>query len=425
MEKMITDIHKKIFKYMDKRPECLDKNGNMKREIIELIDSTIEEYKRQILNNCLDYLNSPKNRTLIILSSLPISLVIFYLVRCLYNTKIDDHLVTSIILSPVLILLWKFRDQNTRHQIENSRKDTNLKDFHQLSIWATDYNLKDKNNPLKISSIALIGKYLSGQYGDEFKRPAFEVLMSTWSHHQPNITLDKSKKLKFNNLESIDEIQLQTQKAILEKILIYKNLKKTILHAIFVDGSKTIRENDFKNSFKGTTWIGITTDDLVGFKSLDLSNLNLSQTKWYGSEVNNFDFSNSNLTNSDFSGGFISNSIFNGSDMSGSLFERCVLYNTKFEHAAKLVQTRFIFTALRDVSFISSNLNEIVFYSSIFYKVNLNASSAEEITINYSNIKDIEADENTNIKKIKLRDTNYELLPEELKIWIKNKINTH
>ena len=111
--------------------------------------------------------------------------------------------------------------------------------------------------------------------------------------------------------------------------------------------------------------------------------------------------------------------------MSGSHFERCILNNTKLEHAAKLVQTRFIFTELRDVSFISSNLNEIVFYSSTFYKVNLNGSSAEEITINYSSINDIEADENTNIKKIKLLHTNYELLPEELKIWIENKINTH
>ena len=181
--------------------------------------------------------------------------------------------------------------------------------------------------------------------------------------------------------------------------MINKNLKKTILHAIFVDGFITIRENDFKDSFKGTSWIGISSEDFTGLPSVDLRNLNLSKTKWYGSDVINFDFSNSNLTNSDFSGGFISNSIFNGSDMSGSHFERCILNNTKLEHAAKLVQTRFIFTELRDVSFISSNLNEIVFYSSTFYKVNLNGSSAEEITINYSSINDIEADENTNIKK--------------------------
>ena len=37
---------------------------------------------------------------------------------------------------PVAFLLWQWRDRNVRDQIENARKDTNLKEFQEVQLHA-------------------------------------------------------------------------------------------------------------------------------------------------------------------------------------------------------------------------------------------------------------------------------------------------
>ena len=49
--------------------------------------------------------------------------------------------VTVFISSPVLFVIWRFRDQNVSQQIENARKDINLKEFHKLAEWVSGIHL--------------------------------------------------------------------------------------------------------------------------------------------------------------------------------------------------------------------------------------------------------------------------------------------
>ncbi|WP_262379039.1 MULTISPECIES: hypothetical protein [Neisseria] len=43
------------------------------------------------------------------------------------------NFIILIVSAPVAFVIWHFRDENNRQQIENQRKDINLKEFQKLS----------------------------------------------------------------------------------------------------------------------------------------------------------------------------------------------------------------------------------------------------------------------------------------------------
>lgn len=97
-------------------------------------------------------------------------------------------LLTLIVSSPVAFMIWSFRDRNATDQINNSRKDTNLKEYHKIVEWITN---KDSSDELKISAIY----YLRRFYEDKslgFQQAALHLLLSTWESMQKN-ELEKLK----------------------------------------------------------------------------------------------------------------------------------------------------------------------------------------------------------------------------------------
>ena len=132
---------------------------------------------------------------------------------------------TTFIGSPVIFIVWLFRDKNNRVQIENTRKDTNLKDFQKLSEWASGFHLPEtkQNRSLKITvkhqngirsesseesstntedflvpdgsntisrrqgsealqaaAIAQLEAFMFGKYGEQFMQPAFLLIYAIW-----------------------------------------------------------------------------------------------------------------------------------------------------------------------------------------------------------------------------------------------------
>ncbi|TYA50913.1 hypothetical protein FXB78_06775 [Aggregatibacter actinomycetemcomitans] len=110
-------------------------------------------------------------------------------------------LFTLIVSSPVAFMIWSFRDRNAIDQINNSRKDTNLKEYHKIVEWITH---KDSSDELKISAIYSLRRF----YEDEslgFQQSALHLLLSTWESMQK----DELAKLKIvNNLDDARSIIL-------------------------------------------------------------------------------------------------------------------------------------------------------------------------------------------------------------------------
>lgn len=53
------------------------------------------------------------------------------------------NFIVLIVSAPVAFVIWHFRDENNRQQIENQRKDINLKEFQKLSEWVSGAHLPE------------------------------------------------------------------------------------------------------------------------------------------------------------------------------------------------------------------------------------------------------------------------------------------
>lgn len=100
------------------------------------------------------------------------------------NVEWKDRLQGMLILMglPVAFCLWYWRDRNQRDQIENSRKDVNLKEFQEVQMRAAGTLAADMPSEarvqLQIAALHQLRGFLRGDYGESFRRPAFELLLA-------------------------------------------------------------------------------------------------------------------------------------------------------------------------------------------------------------------------------------------------------
>lgn len=217
-------------------------------------------------------LNSASNMTVMLIAGV-ISIELLYLLIQYFpkwislTDKVQEsagywNFLIVLISVPVALVVWHFRDENNRQQIENQRKDINLKEFQKLSEWVSGAHLPEiktvnkttnkrnlKSNDelarlltlpieytteeteeyskkpettdfdtfskwdgavaLQISAIYNLLPFFRGDYGESFRHPAFNLLKSAWQAMQQ----DSLKKLEKKNLSDearkdiIDELQ--------------------------------------------------------------------------------------------------------------------------------------------------------------------------------------------------------------------------
>ncbi|MFC2541289.1 hypothetical protein [Neisseria sicca] len=157
------------------------------------------------------------------------------------------NFIILIVSAPVAFVIWHFRDANNRQQIENQRKDINLKEFQKLSEWvsgthlpeiktvskttqksssedgveiteqtteqseeyakkpdAADFDTFSKRDgavALQISAIYNLLPFFRGDYGESFRRPTFNLLKSAWQAMQQ----DSLNQLEMDNLSDEEQ----------------------------------------------------------------------------------------------------------------------------------------------------------------------------------------------------------------------------
>lgn len=243
--------------------------------------------------------------------------------------------------------LWRFRDlnklkdQEIAHEIyENSRKDTNLKDFQQLEKWAVglETSIEGKeltqNNPLQIAAIHQLGGFFRGEFGEQFQRPAYELLNAVWVNQLVGIetpeNMDRVTTVKHGEL-----ILTKTRNAVAH----------AIVTAVFGDGGKKLVELEKKiltNSpslIKQRDWRGLNASSGLSFTNASLSEINLSF-----SDLSHADFRNANLTGAVLSDANLSNVNLvetcllgvrlSNSNLSGAKLNRAFLVGTDLSGAS-------------------------------------------------------------------------------------------
>ncbi|WP_192574274.1 pentapeptide repeat-containing protein [Aggregatibacter aphrophilus] len=327
-------------------------------------------------------------------------------------------LAILIISAPVAFIIWHFRDQNVSHQIENQRKDINLKEFQKLAEWVSGINLiedkfieKEKDEKgiiersreyirpsqdrsiytisktdsaiaLQVSAIYSLLPFYRGDYGDSFRTSSLNLLLSLWKILQ-NDELSKLISLRNELVNLVNQTESHNDnKNILDNYqsVIY-NLKEkahspigiAITQVLLSDGGTNLIK--FPEVFPGLCLAGMDFK-LPGLKPEvldifscidDCSNINLQGANLVGAKFKGkfifSDLSGANLTDvnilekSDFEFSFFTKSELTNVNIKDSNFnDSYILYS--------ILSGKVLSSSFKNSFLIGNNMDDLdVFYS--------------------------------------------------------------
>ena len=297
--------------------------------------------------------NSAKVLYAAILSAIIFSLIYFTVIRCSSEDSAGYwNFIILIVSSPVAFVIWQFRDENSRQQIENQRKDINLKEFQKLSEWVSGAHLPETkvveknitkssftpNNEsavspkkqiteqieecskeygqkpdtthfdtfgkwdgaiaLQISAIYNLLPFFRGDYGESFRLPAFNLLKSAWQTMQQD---------SLNELETTDDLGDEAREYIIKRLQNNANsLMATALTYVllsFDQKNEQLNLHYFPEMRSSLCLAGVNLYFLMKTtKSKNLSGMDLSEIDLRGAYLYLTNLSGSNLFSTDLSG---------------------------------------------------------------------------------------------------------------------------
>lgn len=348
---------------------------------------------------------------------------------------IPAALIGTLVASPVIFMVWLFRDKNNRVQIENARKDTNLKDFQKLSEWASGFHLpeikqttgtKTTNKTtqgvqenteetttsqedfiapegsnsisrrlgaeaLQASAIAQLEAFMFGKYGEQFMQPAFLLIHAIW---ESILTQQQSRYA--------DEAEF---KQLLEQL--HKNpIVSALNRALTGAGGNHLRL--FENNLENLKFTGLSVEPFsvkkINFSEMNLYYTNFSHCTFTSSRFIQSDLSGASLTYTDFFSSDMQKIIFNFSKITNVKFSSCDMHSSEFisaelintdfsscnlEYAdfsdAKFAHTSFSYANLKNSNFIDSNIDELDI-KEIFDKATINRYTSFDHFSQHANV---------------------------------------
>jgi uncharacterized protein YjbI with pentapeptide repeats len=286
---------------------------------------------------------------------------------------------------PVAFLLWHWRDRNVRDQIdeqrkqvENQRKDINLKEFQEVQLRAVGFLngelAGDSKHILQIAALHQLRGFLRGDYGEGFKRPAFETysaLLSRWDASEweagdedgnfvPNeifkavraIVYEDWKWLFWEDYDSrkgwplsgrsFHHIRLPVDADLSALDLSRTNFYGSHLDNVTFDEATCWDVNFSKCSMRSSSLVSASCEDakfddtdLAGAaaQGADMSGTSLKRTKFHGSDFNGANFYKVDGTDCAFVNTKLGGANFNGASFIGVDFQNSDLSNAKFVSA--------------------------------------------------------------------------------------------
>ena len=322
-----------------------------------------------------------KSNSAKVLYAAALSVIIFLLIYFPVIKNIGGSAVGSwnfiilIVSSPVAFVIWQFRDENNKQQIENQRKDINLKEFQKLSEWVSGVHLPEikiveksitKSNfttdnesatlsekkiteqteecskeygqkpdtdhfdisgkwdnfdtfskwdgavALQISAIYNLLPFFRGDYGESFRLPAFNLLKSAWQAMQQDT---------LTTLEIQGHLDDETRKYIITKL--QRNAYSPIAIALtyvllsFNQKNEQLNLHYFPEMRSSLCLAGVNFYFLMKTtKSKNLSRIDLSEIDLRGAYLYLTDLSGANLFKADLSEASLMNTNLINADLS-------------------------------------------------------------------------------------------------------------
>lgn len=245
--------------------------------------------------------------------------------------------VSLLFSAPVALFIWHFRDINACQQIENDRKDVNLKEFQKIVEWVGNIDSDtDTSSPLVVSSVYNLLPFLRGDRGEDFISPALNLLISAWYKLQEE-NIRAVRNLKFDShyfpLKTDHGNSLEELYDLLNNIKNTRDtfLAKAITKVLLSDGGDNLKRDP--KIFNNLCLIGMDFN-LYGLEHNKLKNLfvniegNLDNLELQGCNLDKFNFHGLKLNRVYLLGASLRETVFQdawifldnliGTDMSGA-----------------------------------------------------------------------------------------------------------
>ena len=304
---------------------------------------------------------------------------------------------------PIAFLLWHWRDRNVRDQIENARKDINLKEFQELQLRAAGAittNIPEKSRQtLWISALHQMRGYLRGEYGESFKRPSFEVYCALLERQK------RSEKVE-NPTESKPEPDLGLPDSVYRTVrdIVYEEWQAFFWEDFYRKVGWPLKGRSFRRlRLPSGSWLNGLDFSRTDFSESELRSVNfggarLSEAKFEdcvlqsailmnsecrGANFNGADLANLTANGASFSEGMFKSTKFDGSNLEGANFfkssgSRCSFVNVN------LNSTNFDGCSLSDCNFENSQMVGAKFVSAQLYSTRMSGVDATESDFSYA-----------------------------------------
>lgn len=458
--------------FIDGLLDCCDRLGSMEREnlvasckkLIAGWEKTADEKKKILTEKWMKFTNVEK-----VFCSGIASLVIFFFLFIFFQICFPElmeksaglwNFIILVVSAPVAFAIWHFRDENNRQQIENQRKDINLKEFQKLSEWVSGAHLPeiktlDKTTQkeglkgkgeidgefqlierttekteeygkkphaegfdtfgkregavaLQISAIYNLLPFFRGDYGESFRRPAFNLLKSAWqAMQQPSLNLWEEEDEPGSCREYKEE-------AIINAFIIraYSPMGVALTHVLLSLNRKNTQLNlrDFPEMLSNLCLVGMNFHlSGVDEKARNWSDLNLSGVDFRGAHLKEVHFEASQLDGVNLQ----------YADLSEAKLQNADLSEAKLPHAdlseAELQNATLRFAELQNANLSKANLQNADLWEANLQNADLSSAKLQNATLRFANLQ------HTNLSGAELQ--NADLRGCDLSWWQLEKVN--
>ena len=422
--------------FIDGSLDCCDRLGSMEREnlvasckkLIAGWEKTADKKREKLIlkkkiltEKWMKFTNVGK-----VFCSGIVSLVIFVILFVFFQICFPElmersaglwNFIILVVSAPVAFAIWHFRDENNRQQIENQRKDINLKEFQKLSEWVSGAHLpeiktinkttqkeglKDKGETdgefqlierttekteeygkkphtegfdtfgkregavaLQISAVYNLLPFFRGDYGESFRRPAFNLLKSAWQAMQQ----DSLKKWETANLSSNKQLEIfrelrrkaeSPMGVALTHVLLSLNQKNTQLNLRDFPEmlpNLCLAGMNFHLSGvdeKARNWSGLNLSG-VDFRVAYLEEVQFEKSQLDGVNLQNADLWGAELQDANLIGANLQDAKLGGANLQDAKLDRANLQNADLV-GAKLQGAKLGRADLQDAKLIIANL---------------------------------------------------------------------
>ena len=405
-----------------------------------------EQNKKSLAERWDKKSNSAKVLCAAALSAIIFLLIYFAVIKNSSENSVGSwNFIILIVSSPVAFVIWQFRDENSRQQIENQRKDINLKEFQKLSEWVSGAHLpeinieksitkssfktdnesdtspekkiteqteecskEDGQKPdtayfdtfskrdgavaLQISAIYNLLPFFRGDYGESFRLPAFNLLKSAWQAMQQD---------SLNELETTDDLGDEAREYIIKRLQNNANsLMATALTYVllsFDQKNEQLNLHYFPEMRSNLCLAGANLHFLMETTKLkSLSGIDLSEIDLRGANLKSTNLSGSNLFSANLSGADLSNTNLSGTNLIKANLSNANLERTNL-FGANLIKANLSHTNLERANLSGANLSDANLANANLENTDLSNANLSGANLSKTNLF------NTNLFNVDLR----------------------